>query len=69
MGYLLLIMEEEDAFWTMVAVMEDLMPATYYTANIPGITLLQALLYIGFLIRYKSFNYVLILPHFHSFLQ
>jgi hypothetical protein len=36
-AYLLLIMEEEDAFWTMVAIMEDLMPATYYTANIPGI--------------------------------
>lgn len=36
-GYLLLIMEEEDAFWTMVAIMEDLMPATYYTTHIPGL--------------------------------
>lgn len=35
-GYLLLFMEEEDAFWTMISIMEDLIPATYYTANIPG---------------------------------
>lgn len=35
-GYLLLIMEEEDAFWTMVAIMEDLLPATYFSVNIPG---------------------------------
>lgn len=35
-GYLLLVMEEEDAFWTMVAIMEDLLPATYFSVNIPG---------------------------------
>ncbi len=35
-AYLLLFMEEEDAFWTMITILEDMMPATYYTAQLTG---------------------------------
>ncbi|KAI5748436.1 hypothetical protein M8J77_025503 [Diaphorina citri] len=34
---LLLLMEEEEAFWTLSAIVEDLLPASYYTPNLIGI--------------------------------
>ena len=34
---LLLIMEEEDAFWMMVAIMEDYSPPTYYSPSLIGV--------------------------------
>ena len=33
----LLLMEEEDAFWMMVAVVEDLLPASYYSPSLIGV--------------------------------
>lgn len=33
----LLIMEEEDAFWMMVAVVEDLLPSNYYSPSLVGV--------------------------------
>lgn len=35
-AHLLLLMEEEDAFWTMVTIMEDLLPASYYVNGLTG---------------------------------
>uniref|UniRef100_A0A8D8RWV6 RUN and TBC1 domain-containing protein 3 n=1 Tax=Cacopsylla melanoneura TaxID=428564 RepID=A0A8D8RWV6_9HEMI len=34
---LLLLMEEEEAFWTLSAIVEDLLPASYYTPTLIGI--------------------------------
>lgn len=34
---LLLIMEEEDAFWIMTAIIEDLLPASYYSSTLIGV--------------------------------
>lgn len=34
---LLLLLEEEDAFWIMVAIVEDLLPASYYSSTLIGI--------------------------------
>ena len=34
---LLLILEEEDAFWLLCAIVEDLLPASYYTPSLTGI--------------------------------
>ena len=34
---LLLFMEEEDAFWMMCAIIEDLLPASYYCNTLIGI--------------------------------
>lgn len=34
---LLLLMEEEDAFWTMCTTVEDLLPASYYSSTLIGI--------------------------------
>ncbi|XP_021370543.1 small G protein signaling modulator 3 homolog isoform X1 [Mizuhopecten yessoensis] len=34
---LLLFMEEEDAFWMMCAIIEDLLPASYYSSTLIGI--------------------------------
>lgn len=33
---LLLLMEEEDAFWTMATIVEDLLPASYYSSTLVG---------------------------------
>ena len=33
----LLLMDEEDAFWMMVAVVEDLLPASYYSPSLIGV--------------------------------
>lgn len=34
---LLLFMEEEDAFWTMATIVEDLLPASYYSSTLLGV--------------------------------
>lgn len=34
---LLLILEEEESFWVMCAIVEDLLPALYYTTTLIGI--------------------------------
>ena len=34
---LLLFMEEEDTFWMMCAIIEDLLPASYYSSTLIGI--------------------------------
>lgn len=34
---LLLIMEEEDAFWIMTAIIEDLLPSSYYSSTLIGV--------------------------------
>ncbi len=34
---LLLFMEEEDAFWIMCAIIEDLVPASYYSSSLLGV--------------------------------
>lgn len=34
---LLLIMEEENAFWMMTAIIEDLLPASYYSSTLIGV--------------------------------
>ena len=33
---LLLFMEEEQAFWLMCAIVEDLLPASYYSSTLMG---------------------------------
>ena len=33
---LLLLLEEEDAFWLLSAIVEDLLPASYYTPSLIG---------------------------------
>lgn len=33
----LLLMEEEDAFWMMVATVEDLLPSSYYSPSLIGV--------------------------------
>lgn len=33
---LLLLLEEEDAFWIMVTIVEDLLPASYYSSTLIG---------------------------------
>ena len=33
---LLLLLEEEDAFWLLCAIVEDLLPASYYTPSLIG---------------------------------
>lgn len=33
---LLLMLEEEDAFWIMVTIVEDLLPASYYSSTLIG---------------------------------
>lgn len=33
---LLLFVEEENAFWIMVAIVEDLLPASYYSSTLLG---------------------------------
>jgi len=33
---LLLLLEEEDAFWLLCAIVEDLLPASYYTPSLLG---------------------------------
>ena len=39
----LLLMEEEDAFWMMVATVEDLLPASYYSPSLIGVQADQVL--------------------------
>lgn len=34
---LLLLLEEEDAFWIMVTIVEDILPASYYSSTLLGI--------------------------------
>ena len=36
-GSLLLFLEEEDAFWLMCTIVEDLLPASYYSATLIGV--------------------------------
>lgn len=36
-AHLLLCMEEEDVFWTMSAIIEDLVPASYFSTNLIGV--------------------------------
>ena len=36
-GCLLLFMEEEDAFWMVSAIIEDLLPASYYSTTLLGV--------------------------------
>lgn len=36
-GSLLLFMEEEDAFWMMCTIIEDLLPASYYSSTLIGV--------------------------------
>ena len=38
---LLLLLEEEDAFWLLSAIVEDLLPASYYTPSLIGKYLLS----------------------------
>jgi hypothetical protein len=33
----LLIMDEEDAFWMTVAIIEDLLPSSYYSPSLIGV--------------------------------
>ena len=33
---LLLLLEEEDAFWLLCTIVEDLLPASYYTPSLIG---------------------------------
>lgn len=33
---LLLLLEEEDAFWIMVTIVEDILPASYYSSTLLG---------------------------------
>ena len=44
----LLLMEEEDAFWMMVATVEDLLPSSYYSPSLIGVQADQVL---------EKFNY------------
>ena len=34
---LLLFMEEEDAFWMLCCIIEDLLPASYYSSTLIGV--------------------------------
>ena len=43
-AHLLLFMEEEDAFWMMCAIVEDLIPAAYFSSNLLGVTVDQRVL-------------------------
>lgn len=36
-GSLLLFLEEEDAFWLMCAIIEDLLPASYFSSTLIGV--------------------------------
>ena len=36
----LLLLEEEDAFWLLCAIVEDLLPASYYTPSLIGLFIL-----------------------------
>ncbi len=36
-GMLLLLLEEEDAFWQMTSVVEDLLPASYFSPTLLGV--------------------------------
>lgn len=47
----LLLMEEEDAFWMMVATVEDLLPSSYYSPSLIGVQADQ----VDFVIELKSF--------------
>lgn len=42
---LLLFMEEEDAFWMMCAIIEDLLPASYYSSTLIGVQVSDVLEY------------------------
>jgi hypothetical protein len=44
-GSLLLLMEEEDAFWMMVAIVEDFLPASYYSPSLIGVQADQMVLF------------------------
>jgi hypothetical protein len=33
---LLLLMEEEDAFWMLCTIVEDILPASYYSSTLLG---------------------------------
>lgn len=37
MASLLLFLEEEDAFWMMCAIIEDLVPASYFSTTLMGV--------------------------------
>ena len=41
---LLLFIEEEDAFWLMCTVVEDLVPTSYYSNTLIGVQVLKQLL-------------------------
>lgn len=51
-GSLLLLMEEEDAFWMMCTIVEDILPASYYSPTLIGIRADQRVL------RTLIFNYL-----------
>lgn len=56
---LLLLLEEEDAFWIMVTIVEDLLPASYYSSTLIGRFLVKKFtnlkhFFILFLKRYSS---------------
>ena len=36
-GWLLLLQEEEDCFWSMVALIDDILPASYYSSTLVGV--------------------------------
>ncbi len=43
-GMLLLLLEEEDAFWLMTSVVEDLLPASYFSPTLLGVQAVQLVL-------------------------
>ncbi|XP_047143311.2 small G protein signaling modulator 3 isoform X1 [Hydra vulgaris] len=43
-GNLLLFLEEEDVFWMMVAIIEDLLPSSYYSSSLIGVQVDQRVL-------------------------
>lgn len=41
-GTLLLLMEEEDVFWMMVALIEEVLPESYYNKTLMGVQVADA---------------------------
>jgi len=55
---LLLILEEEDAFWLLCAIVEDLLPASYYTPSLIGIRFFSVMTIYYFRIESCYFSFI-----------
>jgi len=52
-------MEEEDAFWMLCTIIEDLLPASYYSSTLIGVQVPPACSVLMFAIGFIKFVYVM----------